>query len=139
MKINKNQYRIRIILSIVFGLLCFSGQASALSRPVYYGNFAIVSAATGGSAQSTDPCQTSPGTCSIVQEYINPLIKFLSALVGIAVVMSVVIGGIQYSAARDDPQAVGAAKKRISNAIFALIVYLFLFALLNFLVPGGLL
>ncbi len=129
--------------SVVFGLVCFGSQALALSQPILHSTFAVVAPATGGgdstTTQSTDQCQLDPGNCNIVQQYIDPLIKFLSALVGIVVVIGIVIGGIQYSSARDNPQAVGAAKKRITNAILALIVYFFLFALLNFLIPGGLL
>lgn len=75
--------------------------------------------------------------CPIVTKYVNPLINFLAAVVGVAVVISMVIGGIQYSQSAGDPQAASAAKNRIRNAIIALVTFLFLYALLNFLVPGG--
>jgi hypothetical protein len=147
MKINKPQIKIRLLVAIALAILAFGGQAAALSihSARTPNNFALIDGAGGGpstgsgtATTSGDQCQLSPSNC-IVTQYVNPLIKFLSAAVGIAVVISIVIGGIQYSSARDDPQAVGAAKKRITNAIFALIVYMFLFALLNFIIPGGLL
>ncbi len=154
MKSNKNLLKIKFLAAIIFGLVCFGAQVSALSTQASPHSFAIIAPAPGtatgsagtattptpttSGATSSDTCQLTPSSC-IVTEYINPLIKFLSAVVGIAVVISVVIGGIQYSSARDNPQAVGAAKKRITNAIFALVVYMFLFALLNFIIPGGLL
>ncbi|MFA5004365.1 MAG: hypothetical protein WC498_03785 [Candidatus Saccharimonadales bacterium] len=78
------------------------------------------------------------GHCDLISKYINPLIQFLSALVGVAVVVSIVIGGIQYGSSAGDPQKASAAKNRIRNAILALVTFLFLYALLNFLVPGGL-
>jgi hypothetical protein len=74
-----------------------------------------------------------------VQGYINPFINFLAALVGVAVVISIVIGGIQYSSSGGDPAKAAAAKNRIRNAIVALVAFFFLYALLNFLIPGGLL
>lgn len=75
--------------------------------------------------------------CSIVS-YIVTAVRILSALVGIIVVLMITVGGIQYSSSRDNPQIAQAAKKRISNAILALVAYLFMFGLLDYLIPGGL-
>ncbi len=76
--------------------------------------------------------------CGIIK-YLVLFIKFLSAVVGIAVVASIIIGGIMYSASKDDPSATANAKKRIANALLALGVYAFMFALLQYLIPGGVL
>ncbi len=64
-------------------------------------------------------------------------INFLSVGVGVIVVIMIIIGGIQYSAAGGNPQAVQAAKSKIANAIIALVAYIFLFAFLQWVVPGG--
>lgn len=74
--------------------------------------------------------------CNLVQKYLNPLINILSILVGVAVVMGIIYGGIQYSASGGDPQKAAAAKTHIRNSVVALIVYFFLYAFLKFLVPG---
>jgi len=66
------------------------------------------------------------------------LFRFLSAGVGLVVIGSIIIAGIQYSASRGNPQATQAAIKRITNAIIGLLIYIFAFAILNFIVPGGL-
>jgi hypothetical protein len=80
----------------------------------------------------------SGGDCSgLIKNYVNPFIKLLSGLVGVIVTISIIAGGIQYSSAGGDPGKVAAAKKRIYNAILALLAYLFLFAFLNWLLPGG--
>lgn len=76
--------------------------------------------------------------CGII-EYLKLFINVLSGIVGVVIVIMITVGGIQYSAARDNPQAVAAAKGRIINAIIALVAYLFLFAFLQYLVPGGVL
>jgi len=73
----------------------------------------------------------------IVTEYLNPLVKFLNVAVSLVVVISVVVGGIQYSSSRDNPEALKAARKRMTNALLGLVVYFFLYAFLNFIVPGG--
>lgn len=61
----------------------------------------------------------------------------MSAVVGIVVVIMIAFGGIKYSASRDNPQATAAAKQHITNALLALVLYIFMFAILEYLVPGG--
>lgn len=84
-------------------------------------------------------CSISSSTCDLVYKYINPIIDFLAAAVGVVVVISIVLGGIQYSASADNPQATAAARKRIANAVIAAVAFLFLWGFLQFIVPGGLL
>lgn len=76
--------------------------------------------------------------CGVVN-YIVRFTQVLSMLVGVVIVIMIAIGGVQYSAARDNPQAVTAARGRIINALLALVVYIFSLALLQWLVPGGIL
>jgi len=92
--------------------------------------------ATADTALSTGNCATA-ANCDLIGKYVNPFIDFLTALVGVAVVTSIVVGGIQYSSSGGDPQKTAAAKARIRNAIIALVVFFLLDALLNFLIPGG--
>lgn len=73
----------------------------------------------------------------IIDRYVNPFINTFSALAGIAVVASIIYGGIQYSSAGGDSSKVGAAKSRIGKSIGALVFFIFLYAFLNYLVPGG--
>ena len=82
----------------------------------------------------------SGGDCSgLITKYINPAIKLLAGMVGLLVTISIVVAGIQYSSAGGDPSKVVAARKRITNAILALLAYLFMFAFLQWLIPGGIL
>lgn len=74
--------------------------------------------------------------CGITR-YLNMFVNILTGLVGVAIVGSIIVGGIQYSMSAGDAQAVGAAKKRISNALLALLIYSFTFAFLQWIVPGG--
>lgn len=69
--------------------------------------------------------------------YINPLIKLLSAVVGVLAVLSLVVSGVQMSAAGSDPQQIATAKQRIINTLLGVIAYIFIFALLNWVIPGG--
>ncbi len=65
-------------------------------------------------------------------------IRFLSMGVGIVVVISIIVAGIQYSASEGNPETTQSAKNRIRSAIIGLVLYVFIFAIIQFLVPGGL-
>ncbi len=92
-----------------------------------------------GSTTAPDPngCKSNNGSNCLVTAYINPLIKFLNVAVSLVVVISVVVGGVQYSTSRDNPEAVKAARKRILNALLGFAAYFLLYAFLNFIIPGG--
>jgi hypothetical protein len=75
----------------------------------------------------------------IIIKYVQIFINILSGLVGVAVIGSLIVGGIQYSASAGDPQAVAAARKRISNALFALLAFALMYGFLQWIVPGGVL
>lgn len=78
------------------------------------------------------------GDCSgLITKYVNPAIKVLTGLIGVIVTISLIVGGIQYSAAGGDPGKVSTAKKRIYNTLIALVAYLFMLAFLQWLIPGG--
>lgn len=150
----------RIATGLLFGILVFGGVAVMSSTAVY------AAAAADGTVPKDNICpkgtvptlqkvcvndpnelQSTPDasakTCSgndcsgLIVHYINPLIKLLAGLVGILVVIGVIVGGIQISSAGGDPGKVIAGRKRITNAIIALIAYLFMFAFLQWLLPGG--
>jgi len=72
-----------------------------------------------------------------IYSYVTAIINFLSAGVGIVVVTMVAVGGVQYMMAGGNPQATQAAIKRISNALIALVIFIFLWAFLSWIVPGG--
>ena len=68
---------------------------------------------------------------------INDFVTFLTGLVGIVAVGNIIAGGIQYTAAGGNPQMLASARKRIANAILALVAFLLIWAFVQWLVPGG--
>ena len=71
--------------------------------------------------------------------YIKPAINFLSAGVGIVVIIMIIIGAIQYTTSSGNPQTLADGRKKIINAVIALVAFGLLYGFLNFLIPGGLL
>lgn len=64
-------------------------------------------------------------------------INLLSLLVLVGATAMMVFAGIEYMSAADNPQRVQSAKKKIFGVILGLIAYFFMFAFLQWLVPGG--
>ena len=68
---------------------------------------------------------------------LQTIINALSVGVGVIIIAMIIIGGIQYMMAGDNPTAITAAKQRIANALIALVAFLLIFAFVQWLVPGG--
>lgn len=67
------------------------------------------------------------------------VIRFLSVGVGLVIVGSMVWAGIQYTASRGEPQGTEEAIKRIRSNVTALVLFIFAYAILNYVVPGAVL
>jgi hypothetical protein len=88
--------------------------------------------------QSCNERPLTPDNCSIIR-YLVLFINTLTAIVGIVVVIMITFRGIQFAFSRDNPQMTKAAKDGIRDAVLALIIFLFISAFLQWLVPGGVL
>jgi Type IV secretion system pilin len=71
--------------------------------------------------------------------YLREVLQLMSSAVGIVIVLMLVVAGIQYITSTGNPSLVGAAKKRIMNALTALFLFMFMVLILQFIVPGGIL
>jgi Type IV secretion system pilin len=82
---------------------------------------------------------SAPGSrMSPIEDLIYAFIRFLSYGVGIVLIGSMIWAGIQYSTSEGNPEATQSAKNRIRDTVIGLFIYLFAFALVQYLVPGGL-
>jgi hypothetical protein len=68
---------------------------------------------------------------------VSAYLRWLFLGIGVLAVFGFVIASIQYIAAQDNSQSVAAAKTRIVNIIYGVLIYMFMFALLQWLIPGG--
>jgi hypothetical protein len=84
-----------------------------------------------------DNVNVTADSCPIFTRYVIPAINALSGAVGVVIIIMVAWGGVQYASARDNPQQAAAAKDHIRNALIALVIYIFMVAFLNWVVPGG--
>lgn len=132
-----NMSRLKIaLLSFVSLLVTVSAVAALQPAPALASP--IPTDPDGSGSGSSNQCPTDqPKTCAFVQTYINPFIKLLTAAVGIFATISIVYAGIMYATSADDPSVVTKAKKRIFETILGVVAYVFLFAFINYLIPGG--
>lgn len=90
------------------------------------------------STQTPPPTNASPGTGSAeLDKWLKDIINVLSAIVGLVIVISIIFAGFQYMTARDNAAQVSAAKNRILMAVVSFLLYIFAFAFLQWLIPGG--
>lgn len=82
---------------------------------------------------STGQCLSS---LKIVQR-LATVLNIMTIIILPIITLVIIIGGVQYSMATGDPSKANAAKGRISNAVIALISYVFLYSFLQWLIPGG--
>jgi len=73
----------------------------------------------------------------ILEKYISPAIQLVSAAVGILVVISIIYGGFEIVTAGSDVGRAAAGRKRIIQTLVGLGAYMGLVALMQFLIPGG--
>jgi hypothetical protein len=92
--------------------------------------------------QSCEACQDANNAPSCLKKDsiiidLNTIVNFLSAGVGLIVVGVIILGGIQYSMAGDKADAVTKARQRMLNGIIALLAFIFTYAFLQWIIPGG--
>lgn len=66
------------------------------------------------------------------------IINILTVGVGIVAVAAIVFAGFLYTTARDDQAQTKKAIEMIRNTMIGLVIYVFMFAILQYLIPGGL-
>jgi hypothetical protein len=69
--------------------------------------------------------------------YATNVLKVISALAGIATTGGFIWGGILYITARANAGQVEKAKMVMINSVIGLLLFIFMYAILQFLVPGG--
>lgn len=72
-----------------------------------------------------------------VSALVLTVINFLAIGVGIAVVGGIVYGAIRYTSANGNAAQSQAAIKIIAGSVVGLVIFIFMYSILNFLLPGG--
>lgn len=92
----------------------------------------------GFSLPGQDKCVGEGGRNPIF-EYLGGAVRLLEGVIGVAIVLAIVVSGIQYIISAGNPDAVKSAKQRLSNAILGLVLYLLMFGIFEILGLGNVL
>jgi hypothetical protein len=79
-----------------------------------------------------------PKTGGAIVNYARGWLRMLNGAVGLFIMLMLVISGIQYITSAGEPSAVKAAKGRLMNTVIGLVAFLSMYAILGFILPGGL-
>jgi hypothetical protein len=72
-----------------------------------------------------------------ILDMVFAFIRFLTAGAGLIMIGSMIWAGIQYAGSRGDPSATAKAIGRIRANVFALLLFIFAFAMLDYVIPGA--
>lgn len=122
-----------VSLSIItFAVLCFA----FINVPGV--TFAVTPCGSAASGTQYKPaidigCE---GKGNAIGDLLFALIRFLSDGVGLVVIGSIIVGGISYITSEGNSQQTAKAVTRMKSAIIALFLYIFAYAIVNYLIPG---
>ena len=72
-----------------------------------------------------------------IYEILRLVMTILIYGLGVAATIGVVIAGVMYLSAKDSPDKIAAAKKRLAEVAIGLVAWAVMAAVLNWLIPGG--
>ena len=72
-----------------------------------------------------------------IYDILRLIVTILTYGLGVAATIGVVIAGVMYLTAKDSPDKVAAAKKRLIEVVLGLVAWAMMAAVLNWLIPGG--
>lgn len=130
---------------LLLALLGLSGVAASVAPATVHAQGAVKCGTGEGSVRTSFdfgcPANTSGKSKKLEQNPIYVMllvvINTLSVGVGVVIVGSIVWQGIQYASANGSADKVKNAKNGIANAIIALVLFIAMYSLLNFIIPGG--
>ncbi len=74
-----------------------------------------------------------------IYAYLQRVVTLIEGLIGVAIVIAIIVSGLQYITSAGSPDAVRSAKKRLFNAVISLVLYLMAVAIIKALGLGGVL
>lgn len=82
-------------------------------------------------------CVQVDGNGEAIFNILNVVLNVMTAGVGILAIIGFVISGIQYLTARDNDGQIAKAKMRMLQIVIGLFVFATMWAILNWILPGG--
>lgn len=124
--------------SIVAVSMCGSGKDAIITSIDFGCNGAnCLNTKTNKAVTKTSKDPYCNGNHNAFVDLLFAIIRFISDGVGLILIASIIIAGIQYTFSRGEPQEVKLATKRVQSAFSALLIFILAYAILNFIIPNG--
>ena len=93
----------------------------------------------GSQENSQDGCASTSilDGCWQIEDILNLILTTLTIGAGVMATGSIIVAGVIYATARDNASQVQKAKTMIFNTVIGIIVYAFFWAIMQWLIPGG--
>ncbi len=138
--------KIRIVIALIAALLFVPQMAPATAHG--QGFFTNLFGGGGSSSTSANSCgdtKTQLIACdegtttgvSAISNLIKMTVMILTVLIGVVAVGGIAYAAILYSSARDNQSQVEQSRTIMRNIVIGLLLYGFTIAILNWLIPGG--
>ena len=109
--------------------------ATVIVGIVFIPKVALAAGSCGGAETSVISCEGEGSTAII--NIIKQVIKILTAGVGVAAFGAVVYGAFLYTTSEGSPDKVKKAREVWMNTVIGLLMFAFMVAITNFIIPGG--
>ncbi len=108
--------------------------ATVIAGSVFIPRIALA-ASCGGAETAVISCDGTGSTAII--DIIKQVIKILTAGIGVAAFGAVVYGAFLYTTSEGSPDKVKKAREVWTNTVIGLLMFAFMVAITNFIIPGG--
>lgn len=109
--------------------------ATVITGTIFMPRMAMATNSCGGAETAVISCEGTGSTAII--NIIKQVIKILTAGVGVAAFGAVVYGAFLYTTSEGSPDKVKKAREVWMNTVIGLLMFAFMVAITNFIIPGG--
>ena len=109
--------------------------AAIITGVIFMPRMAMATNSCGGAETSIISCEGTGSTAII--NIIKQVIKILTAGIGVAAVGAVIYGAFLYTTSEGSPDKIKKAREVWTNTVIGIIMFAFMVAITNFIIPGG--
>ena len=109
--------------------------ATVIAGAIFTPRIVLAATKCGGAETSVISCEGEGSTAII--NIIKQVIKILTAGIGVAAVGAVIYGAFLYTTSEGSPDKIKKAREVWTNTVIGIIMFAFMVAITNFIIPGG--
>lgn len=122
-----------IFKKILAATTCLFLAVSAVSAPAAF----AAENRCGNTSTRLISCGTDKTGSAAINELIRIIVIAMTAIIGILATGGIAYAAVLYSSARDSQTQIDQAKTIIRNIVIGLLMYVFMVAIINWLIPGS--